>query len=57
MTKIPTDLSGQRLVRALERIGFVLKRQRGSHMILRKQNPAARVVCPTTNPCVWEPFV
>lgn len=46
MTKMPTDLSGQRLVRALERTGFVVKRQRGSHIILRRENPAARVVVP-----------
>jgi len=30
MTKIPTDLSGCSLVRALEKVGFVVKRQRGS---------------------------
>jgi predicted RNA binding protein YcfA (HicA-like mRNA interferase family) len=46
MTKIPTDLSGRALVRALEKIGFVVKRQRGSHIILRRVNPPARVVVP-----------
>jgi predicted RNA binding protein YcfA (HicA-like mRNA interferase family) len=46
MTKIPTDLSGRALVRALEKIGFVVKRQRGSHVILRRDNPPARVVVP-----------
>jgi predicted RNA binding protein YcfA (HicA-like mRNA interferase family) len=46
MTKIPTDLSGRDLVRALEKIGFVVKRQRGSHIILRRDNPPARVVVP-----------
>ena len=46
MTKIPTDLSGRTLVRALEKIGFVVKRQRGSHIILRRDNPPARVVVP-----------
>jgi predicted RNA binding protein YcfA (HicA-like mRNA interferase family) len=46
MTKIPTDLSGRVLVRALEKIGFVVKRQRGSHIILRRVNPPARVVVP-----------
>ena len=45
MTKIPTDLSG----RALEKIGFVVKRQRGSHIILRRDNPPARVVVPDHN--------
>jgi predicted RNA binding protein YcfA (HicA-like mRNA interferase family) len=46
MTKIPTDLSGRDLVRALEKIGFVVRRQRGSHIILRRVNPPARVVVP-----------
>ena len=46
MTKIPTDLSGRAVVRALERIGFVVKRQRGSHIILRRNHPSARVVVP-----------
>ena len=46
MTKIPTDLSGRALVRAPEKIGFVVKRQRGSHIILRREKPPARVVVP-----------
>jgi predicted RNA binding protein YcfA (HicA-like mRNA interferase family) len=44
--KIPTDLSGQELRRALERVGFVFQRQKGSHMILRRDDPHARVVVP-----------
>ncbi len=46
MAKLPTDLSGQQVRRALERVGFVLGRQRGSHMILRRDEPYARVVVP-----------
>lgn len=46
MTKLPTDVSGQDLVRALQKVGFVFQRQRGSHMIMRRQNPPARVVIP-----------
>jgi predicted RNA binding protein YcfA (HicA-like mRNA interferase family) len=46
MTKLPTDLSGQELVRILTRIGFVVQRQRGSHIILRRQSPFARVSVP-----------
>lgn len=46
MAKLPTDLSGQQLRRALERAGFVFRRQRGSHMILRRQEPYARVSVP-----------
>jgi predicted RNA binding protein YcfA (HicA-like mRNA interferase family) len=44
--KLPTDLSGQELRRALERIGFIYQRQKGSHMILRRENPYSRVVIP-----------
>jgi len=46
MTKIPTNLSGRDLVRVLEKVGFVVKRQRGSHIILRRNEPSARVVVP-----------
>jgi len=46
MAKLPTDLSGQQLRKALERAGFVCTRQRGSHMILRRSEPFARVVVP-----------
>ncbi|MBV5302830.1 MAG: type II toxin-antitoxin system HicA family toxin [Chlorobium sp.] len=34
MSQLPR-LSGRELVRALGKVGFVLKRQQGSHMILR----------------------
>jgi len=46
MAKLPTDLSGRDVRRALERIGFVFRRQRGSHMILRRDDPSTRVVGP-----------
>ncbi len=39
-------VSGRECVRALERAGFYLKRQEGSHMILRRDNPFAQVVVP-----------
>jgi predicted RNA binding protein YcfA (HicA-like mRNA interferase family) len=44
--KLPTDLSGQELVKVLLRVGFVVNRQKGSHIILRRGNPYARVVVP-----------
>ena len=44
--KLPTDISDQELVRALLRIGFVVNRQRGSHIVLRRDSPYARVVVP-----------
>ena len=37
MPKLP-DVSGKEARRALERLGFVFKRQSGSHVILRKRN-------------------
>ena len=46
MTKLPTDLSGQELVKILRRIGFVFQRQSGSHIILRRESPYARVSVP-----------
>ena len=45
MTKLPL-VSGRECVRALERAGFYLKRQEGSHMILRRDDPFAQVVVP-----------
>lgn len=46
MTKTPTDLSGRDSVRVLLKVGFVVKRQRGSHIIMRRADPPARVVVP-----------
>ena len=44
--KLPTDLSGRELVRALLRAGFVVSRQKGSHIILRREAPPDRVMVP-----------
>jgi predicted RNA binding protein YcfA (HicA-like mRNA interferase family) len=44
--KLPTDVSGRELVDVLLRVGFVVNRQRGSHIILRRDSPYARVVVP-----------
>lgn len=46
MAKLPADISGRELRKALERVGFVFRRQRGSHMILRRAAPYARTVIP-----------
>lgn len=46
MARLPTDLSGRHVRQALEQVGFVFRRQRGSHMILRRDNPRARVIVP-----------
>jgi len=46
LTRIPTDLSGRDVRKALERAGFVFRRQAGGHMILRREDPYARAVVP-----------
>jgi len=45
MTKLPA-ISGQACLKALEKIGFVLRRQRGSHLILQRKEPFAQVSVP-----------
>lgn len=46
MSKLPR-ISGRECVRALERAGFHFKRQEGSHIILRRDEPFAQVVVPS----------
>ena len=46
MPKLPNDLSGRDVRTALERSGFVFRRQTGSHMVLRRDDPYARAVVP-----------
>ena len=45
MTKLPR-ISGRYGVAALLKSGFQVKRQHGSHIILRRDNPFAQVVVP-----------
>jgi predicted RNA binding protein YcfA (HicA-like mRNA interferase family) len=53
VNKLPTDLSGREARAALERVGFVFRRQTGSHMILRRETPYARVVVPDHKALRW----
>ena len=46
MTRLPRDLSGRQVRRALERAGFSVKRQKGSHVVMRREEPFAQVVVP-----------
>ncbi len=39
------NVSGQEAIRALERLGFVQVRQKGSHVILKKQTPDGELGC------------
>ena len=45
MNRLPR-ISGRDCVKALGKVGFYLKRQQGSHLILRRDNPFAQVVVP-----------
>jgi len=46
MSKLPRGMSGKEVVKALQRAGFYVKRQKGSHIVLRRDNPFAQVVVP-----------
>ena len=46
MTRLPRGLSGREVVKALQRAGFYIKRQKGSHIVLRRDNPFAQLVVP-----------
>jgi predicted RNA binding protein YcfA (HicA-like mRNA interferase family) len=44
MPELP-HLSGREIIRALERLGFVQVRQRGSHVVMKKSTPEGSVGC------------
>jgi len=46
VSKLPRGMSGKEVVKALQRAGFYVKRQKGSHIVLRRDNPFAQVVVP-----------
>jgi predicted RNA binding protein YcfA (HicA-like mRNA interferase family) len=39
-------MSGKEVVKALQKAGFYVKRQKGSHIVLRRDRPFAQVVVP-----------
>jgi predicted RNA binding protein YcfA (HicA-like mRNA interferase family) len=45
LSKLPR-LSGRDCVKALAKAGFYLKRQHGSHIVLRRDHPFAQLVVP-----------
>lgn len=45
MSKLP-QVSGSDVVRALQKAGFSVRRQHGSHIILRREDPFAQTVVP-----------
>ena len=46
MSKLP-QVSGPDVVRALQKLGFTVRRQHGSHMIMRRDDPFAQTVVPS----------
>ncbi|MBI2184601.1 MAG: type II toxin-antitoxin system HicA family toxin [Thaumarchaeota archaeon] len=45
MTKLPV-LSAREVLRALEKAGFIVDHQKGSHIVLVRGNPPCRIVVP-----------
>ena len=45
MSRLPL-ISGHACMTTLAKVGFYLRRQRGSHLILRRDNPLTQVVVP-----------
>lgn len=45
MTRLPR-VSGKECVRVLVKLGFEVKRQHGSHIILRRSTPFSQIVVP-----------
>ncbi|OGQ90057.1 MAG: hypothetical protein A2464_11090 [Deltaproteobacteria bacterium RIFOXYC2_FULL_48_10] len=45
MTKLP-KISGKDCIKALSRVGFYIKRQTGSHIVLRNDDPFCQLVVP-----------
>ena len=46
--KLPRDVNGAEAARALQRLGFIVQRQTGSHLILRREGRT--VVVPQHKP-------
>lgn len=45
MPKYP-ELPPERVITALQKLGFYIRRQRGSHVIMRRDDPFAQTVVP-----------
>ena len=49
--KLPRGVSADRLIRALERLGYTVIRQKGSHVrFLHEESPAHSITVPLHNP-------
>ena len=45
MSKLP-QVSGDDVVRILQKLGFTIRRQHGSHIVMRRDEPFAQTVVP-----------
>lgn len=45
MSELP-QVSGRECIRALERLGYYVHRQKGSHVIMRQDKPKTTIVVP-----------
>ncbi|MCI4624892.1 MAG: type II toxin-antitoxin system HicA family toxin [Candidatus Magnetoovum sp. WYHC-5] len=45
MSKLPS-ISGKQCVKVLEKTGFIIRRQRSSHIVITKENPFMQLVVP-----------
>lgn len=46
MSRLPRGMPYRRVVKALARAGFAIRRQKGSHIVMRRDQPFAQVVVP-----------
>jgi predicted RNA binding protein YcfA (HicA-like mRNA interferase family) len=46
VSRLPRGVSYRRVIKALKRAGFVEIRHKGSHIVLRRDDPFAQVVVP-----------
>lgn len=46
MTKLPRDLPPRKVIRALEKAGFYVRRTKGSHVIMQRDKPFAWTIVP-----------
>ena len=47
MSELPRGLSGKKeVVKVLQKANFYIKRQKGSHIVMRRDSPFAQVVVP-----------
>ncbi|MCK5457095.1 MAG: type II toxin-antitoxin system HicA family toxin [Melioribacteraceae bacterium] len=45
MSSLPS-ISGKKCIETLKKVGFYFKRQKGSHIVLIRDNPFAQIVIP-----------